>query len=289
MDENINYQQYENQFKEKTGLDFNEYYRKYRPKLVWFLMKYTKNKELAEDFAQDAFMQSLHKIHQYDKEKAGYITWLSKMARNLVIRNYNDQKRLPTTSIDKKLNNDSNLTDYIEYDDGSNVKQQSTLSNHKAQMVKETIGILPVKYQKVMTMREIKKMSYKDIAYNIRVKNNYVVNDEMFIIPRTIDFIEVTIKNEGMESAHLLIKSLDGETILRTIHPGNEVTVTEHDITWLKTLKDVYTLYSFNTICKLNYETSTNLSTIKSRIRQGRKLINKKLQRKFNIIDDIGL
>lgn len=289
MDENTNYQQYEKQFKEKTGLDFNDYYRKYRPKLVWFLMKYTKNKELAEDFAQDAFIQSLHKIHQYDVEKAGYITWLSKMARNLVIRNYNDQKRLPTTSIDKKLNNDSNLTDYIEYDDGSTIKQQFNLSNHKAKLVKDTIDVLPFKYQKVMTMREINKMSYKDIAYNIRIKNDYVVNNDILILPRTLDFIKITIKNEGVCNASLLIKSSNDETIFKSICPGDEVTLTEKDIKWLKSHNDIYKLYSHNTTCVVNYETSTNLSTIKSRIRQGRKLINKKLQRKFNIIDDIGI
>jgi DNA-directed RNA polymerase specialized sigma24 family protein len=54
-----------------------------KPKLIWLLMKFTKDKEVAEDFVQEAFIQSLNKIDLYNNEYA-YITWLSRIAQILL-------------------------------------------------------------------------------------------------------------------------------------------------------------------------------------------------------------
>ena len=78
---------YEKLFKEITGYDFERYYIEYRPKLTWYLAsRYTKDVDKAEDFANQAFMQALEKIETYNSEKSKLITWLTKIAINLVIK-----------------------------------------------------------------------------------------------------------------------------------------------------------------------------------------------------------
>ena len=39
-------------FESVTGQRFEVFYRKYRPKLVWYLTRYTKDQEKAADFAE---------------------------------------------------------------------------------------------------------------------------------------------------------------------------------------------------------------------------------------------
>jgi DNA-directed RNA polymerase specialized sigma24 family protein len=67
------------------------------------------------------------------------------------------------------FNNESTLTDYIEYDDGQHETHMDDIVATKAELVKTTIEGLPLKYRNVMTMREIDGMSYKDIAYNSKL------------------------------------------------------------------------------------------------------------------------
>lgn len=53
-------------FKESTGLNFNEYYTKYYPKLAYTIGKFNINSIDAEAIANEAFMRSLEKIDQYN-------------------------------------------------------------------------------------------------------------------------------------------------------------------------------------------------------------------------------
>jgi RNA polymerase sigma factor (sigma-70 family) len=282
------FEEYKDIFEEKTGFNFDNYYNKNKPKLIWLLMKYTRDKEVAEDFVQEAFIQSLNKIESYNNEFA-YITWLSRIATNLVIREYKTRKRQDTISIDMTFNNDSCLSDYIEYDDGGIDKYSNKVVDTKAEIVKDAINNLSPKYKEVMTMREINRMSYKDIAYDIKIDTCYTIQDKIFNIPRTKDFIYLEIENCGdnvisVEAYH------DNELMIKKIiNRGCVSILTERDIKWLKHHDDKYIINCINSSCEVKYITSTNLSTVKSRIKQGRRILNKKLNKKFENILDNGI
>jgi len=54
---------YEKLFKDITGHDFENYYNENKPSLTWYIAKsYRVDMERAEEFANQAFMQSLEKI-----------------------------------------------------------------------------------------------------------------------------------------------------------------------------------------------------------------------------------
>ena len=48
-----------------VGFDFNEAYKLYKQKLVHYLTKWTKDLSISEDFADEAFIQSLEKIETF--------------------------------------------------------------------------------------------------------------------------------------------------------------------------------------------------------------------------------
>lgn len=148
-------------FKERTGKDFSTLYQKYYPKLIYFISKICKDVQKAEDISTDSFIVALEKIDKYDKEKAQFSTWLFTIARNLALQ-------------DLKIENRSISLD-IEFDDeGTTLKDfiQETESNEavydvyskKADVLKKHISELKEPYKTVIEMREINRMSYKDIA-----------------------------------------------------------------------------------------------------------------------------
>lgn len=154
-------------FYEVTGENFTEFYKEHRPKLIWFLSHYTNNKDLAEDIAHEAFIQGLVKINQFDPERGTKVhTWIYKIGENLVKKDWKDSHRLNPISIDKPIISDENLTlsDVIKYDGNEEEIEQVKVFQKKSEIVKEAIDKLPKKYKKVIEMRELENMTYKDIS-----------------------------------------------------------------------------------------------------------------------------
>ena len=167
----------EKSFEEKTNKNFKDFYKTYRPKLVWYLYRYTKDMDKANDFAADAFMQALLNINTYktpDEGGAQIHTWLYKVAENIVKKAYKDDKKLPLTSMDKEFNENVNLKNLLPYNDGKKEIDQYKIVVKKAQVVKDAIYNLPdnekdLKYKKVLIMREIEGMAYKEISETLNI------------------------------------------------------------------------------------------------------------------------
>lgn len=164
------YNELESQFQERTGLNFITFYKSYKPKLMWYITKYTKDIELAEDHVEDAFIQALMNIDSYkrkDEGGAAVNTWIYKIAENIVRKSYKDSERMPLNSIDKELSENFNLVNILPYDDGSSLNYDRQIQIEKVKIAKETIYNLSdkdYKYKKVLIMREIEGMQYKDIS-----------------------------------------------------------------------------------------------------------------------------
>lgn len=167
--------QLELQFEERTGINFQYFYKNYKPKLMWYITKYTKDIEIAEDYVEDAFIQALLNIETYKRKDEGGAqvnTWVYKIAENIVKKSYKDAERLPTKSLDKDMAENFKLSNIIPYDDGVLLNEERQIYIKKANVAKETIYNLSEKdskYKKVLIMREIEGMTYKDISEELDI------------------------------------------------------------------------------------------------------------------------
>lgn len=167
--------QLELQFEERTGINFQYFYKNYKPKLMWYITKYTKDIEIAEDHVEDAFIQALLNIETYKRKDEGGAqvnTWVYKIAENIVKKSYKDAERLPTKSLDKDMAENFKLSNIIPYDDGVLLNEERQIYIKKANVAKETIYNLSEKdskYKKVLIMREIEGMTYKDISEELDI------------------------------------------------------------------------------------------------------------------------
>lgn len=163
------------QFEERTGVNFKIFYKNYKPKLMWYIARYTKDPEVAEDHVEDAFIQALLNISTYkrpDEGGAQVNTWIYKIAENIVKKAHKDSERIPTNSLDKEMAENFNLSNLIPYDDGKKNVDEYNIFVKKANIIKETIYSLPEKdskYKKVLIMREIEGMAYKEISDELNI------------------------------------------------------------------------------------------------------------------------
>lgn len=156
-------------FKKHTGLEFNEFYNTHKPKLVWHLAKMTKDLSLAEDYAEEAFIQALNKIEIFNSDKAQVHTWVYTIAENFCKKGFKENQKIPSISMDKELATNLTLSSFLQYADSRKDIEKTNEVNKKAEIVREAINSLPDKYKQVMVMRELKHMQYKDISDVLKI------------------------------------------------------------------------------------------------------------------------
>jgi RNA polymerase sigma-70 factor (ECF subfamily) len=165
----------EKQFEERTHINFQTFYKNHKPKLMWYIARYTKNLEMAEDYVEDAFIQALLNINTYkrpDEGGAQVNTWIYKIAENIVKKAHKTSQRIPTNSLDKEISENFHLSNLIPYDDGKRKLDEYNIFVKKASIIREIIFGLPekdIKYQKVLIMREIEGMAYKEISEELKI------------------------------------------------------------------------------------------------------------------------
>ena len=173
MDKKFN--QLSKDFEQRTTLNFKKFYKDYKPKLIWYLARYTKDTEIAEDYAEEAFIQALLNIRTYKRPSEGGAqvnTWVYKIAENIVKKAHKDSNRLPQTSLDKEFDDNVNLTNLIPYDDGKLNIHDYHVFVRKAEIIKNAIYSLHKKnkkYKRVLIMRELEGMAYKDISEYLEI------------------------------------------------------------------------------------------------------------------------
>ena len=162
MDKITLFSDHEKLFVEKTGKDFSTLYKKYYPKLIYYTSKMCNDPQKSEDIATDSFMTAFEKIEKYDDEKAQFSTWLFTIAKNLALQAIKNDKK--SVSLDVEYDDEgTTMKDFIPQDFQNEIEVFES-NDLKAEIMKEHISQLKEPYRSVIEMREIKKMSYKDIS-----------------------------------------------------------------------------------------------------------------------------
>jgi len=196
---------FEKKFENKTGLNFQTFYKEQKPKLTWYLSKWTKDLDIAEDFADEAFIKALSSIESYEGTKSQVHTWLYTIAVNFVKKDFSDSKKLPTISMDKELGNNATMNMFLPYECS---KKELTKQNElckKAEIVREAIFNMTEKqskYQTVLIMREIDNLTYNEISENLQLNLSTIksqIKKGRSIIVKKIEKKLAYIDKHGLE------------------------------------------------------------------------------------------
>lgn len=267
---NDNFKSKVENFESKTNKNFDEYYEKYLPKLTHYCKKFCKDNELALDYAQESFIVAIEKIDFYDSSKAVFSTWLYRIARNHVLQILKKEKRMPTVSMDIKVDEEgTTIKDFLEDDTEIKIERMEleNLNDMKSKIILKCISKLKEPHRKVMRMREVKQMSYKDISISMGEDKKFKVSSDGVSrnkLPKEFLNIKSVLDSEGDEFKKFKIYNIKGKN------------------------KDLYNAIS---LPKGDYEVKVfiplNLSTVKSQIRNSRIKLKEMVKKDFNILDSM--
>jgi RNA polymerase sigma-70 factor (ECF subfamily) len=119
-----------------------------------------KNQDLANDIFQDTFIKVIKSLKRKKYEDRGnLISWIIRIAHNLIIDHFRKEKRLPT------INNstaDYDLFNSQEYSD-TNIEEMM-IQTQIREDVKKLIDTLPFEQKQVVLLRIYGNLSFKEIS-----------------------------------------------------------------------------------------------------------------------------
>jgi len=130
--------------------------QRYRRKVFGIAYKFTGRFEEAEDLTQEVFLKVYKALESYKKEQ-DFSWWLVSISRNACIDYYRSVKR------ERKVLSD-NLDKLKEFKFEGLSPQGSLEAAERSQRLRQSLSELPDDLRKVLILRDLKGLSYKEIA-----------------------------------------------------------------------------------------------------------------------------
>jgi RNA polymerase sigma-70 factor (ECF subfamily) len=141
---------------------FDQLVLKYRTRIVKLAMRYTRNREDAEDSAQETFIKAFRGLQQFRCESSFY-TWLYRIAINSAKNVRSARARDPVGStID--LHQDQEAADLATGLQDLETPEGLALADDIRAMVNSTLEALPEAHRTAIVLREIDCLTYEEIA-----------------------------------------------------------------------------------------------------------------------------
>ena len=124
---------------------------------IYFIVK---NRELTEDIFQETFVKAIVTIKQGRYTENGkFRAWISRIAHNLIIDNYRQEKNEQTVS-----NDDCEIDLFNNYKLSEGTVEDEMIKSQILADVKKLIEYLPENQKEVLLLRYYQDLSFKEIA-----------------------------------------------------------------------------------------------------------------------------
>jgi RNA polymerase sigma-70 factor (ECF subfamily) len=136
---------------------FEELVRKYQPKVFSMALSFTRNREAADDLAQEVFLKAYLALPRFHG-RSEFGTWLYRISVNHIkdyLRKKGRAKEVSLEDVREISFSDKEQTEKAERD--REVESRRTL-------VRAFVGSLPDKYRIILTLRDIQGLPYEEIS-----------------------------------------------------------------------------------------------------------------------------
>ena len=138
--------------------------------------RFTNSPDSAEDLTQEVFIRVYRTLASYSIEKGAFTTWLTTLARNLLVDHFRRgrQDRV-TDSIDATISDEPDsisLSDRLR-DPGPSPSDRLA-SQETQKMVQRALARLSPDLREAVILRDLQDMDYKEIAQVLRVPEGTV-------------------------------------------------------------------------------------------------------------------
>lgn len=133
---------------------FQQLYHRYKRPLFMVCLRYAKDKSVAQDYLQEAFINIFNNLHQFDKTKGVFESWAKRITINICLMDLR-KKSLYSVGIAE--------AEYMETD------TVDALSQLSLQDMLAMIQELPQGYKTVFNMYVVDGFSHKEIAAELGI------------------------------------------------------------------------------------------------------------------------
>jgi RNA polymerase sigma-70 factor, ECF subfamily len=148
---------------------FDTLLARYETAVITFCYAFMRNREAAEDIAQETFLRVFRNAKRY-QPVAKFTTWLYRIAANLCINELKKGKLRHAISLDDAAGPDPDGTKIIERIASEESSPLSEAESHEAQgLIGKAIDHLPEDQRTTLVMVEYHHMAYQDIAEILEV------------------------------------------------------------------------------------------------------------------------
>ena len=133
---------------------------RYKDKVYSYIFHIVKCEDLADDLFQETFVKAIVTINQGRYTENGkFLPWIYRIAHNLIIDTFRQEKSANTLSCDSEEVNILNRKELCE-----STIEDSLVIEQIHQDIKNIVNALPQSQREVLTMRYYKNMRFKEIA-----------------------------------------------------------------------------------------------------------------------------
>ena len=132
---------------------------KYQSRVIATAFKYVKEKQLAEDIAQEAFIKAYKSINSF-REESSFYTWVYRIAVNTAKNFLVSLKRRDEHVISDLSKDDSFYPEKLD----ANSPQDILNANELRDLIFETLSSLGEETRTALSLREFDGLSYEQIA-----------------------------------------------------------------------------------------------------------------------------
>ena len=141
--------------------------KRHKQRIYSFIYSKVYDRDLSEDIFQDTFIKVIRtlKLGNYNEE-GKFISWVMRIAHNLVIDHFRNNKRIP------KFENSHDFDIFSVLSDGSSNAEHKIIHGQITNHVRLLLEELPQDQKDVIKMRLYQDMSFKEISDNTGVSIN---------------------------------------------------------------------------------------------------------------------
>ena len=132
---------------------------KYQSRVIATAFKFVKEKQLAEDIAQEAFIKSYKSIDSF-REESSFYTWVYRITVNTAKNYLVSSKRRDEVVISDLSKDDSFYPEKLDVDSPQEILKASELRD----LIFETLSSLGEETRTALSLREFDGLSYEQIA-----------------------------------------------------------------------------------------------------------------------------
>ncbi len=142
---------------------FDDLVRVYEKKVYNLAYRMSGNHEDANDLSQEAFLRVFQSLKDF-RGQSSFSTWLYRVVSNVCLDELRQRGRRLTVSIDEPVSSDKGETMQRQLADNAPPPDELAERREVREVVQAAIGELSEEYRVVIVLRDLRDLSYQEIA-----------------------------------------------------------------------------------------------------------------------------